>query len=53
MKVIEVKEWELKEIENLCVIVWYNIDKLNKELVSKMEDFEKKESVLKDVEIRI
>ena len=51
-KAIEVKERELKETENSCAIVRHNIDKLNKELASKMEDLEKKESVLKDVETR-
>ena len=51
-KAIEAKERELKETENSCAVVRHNIDKLNKELASKMEDLEKKESVLKDVETR-
>ena len=31
----------------------HNVDKLNKEMASKMEDLENKESQLKDVESRI
>lgn len=51
-KAIEAKEQELKETKNSCAVVRHNVDKLNKELASKMEDLEKKESVLKDVETR-
>ena len=51
-KAIEAKEQELKETKNSCAVVRHNVDKLNKELASKMEDLEKKESLLKDVETR-
>ena len=47
------KSRELKEVENACEVVRRNVDKLNQELKSKMEDLENKKSHLTEVESRI
>ena len=52
-KTLQAKSRELKEVENSCDVVKQNVDKLNEELRCKVEEFENKESQLKDVESRI
>ncbi|XP_068727914.1 centriolin-like isoform X3 [Montipora capricornis] len=52
-KTLQGKSRELKEVENACEVVRRNVDKLNQELKSKMEDLENKKSHLTEVESRI
>lgn len=52
-QILEVKSKELKEADKSYEVVRQNVDKLNKELGSKMEELENKEKHLREVETRI
>lgn len=47
------KSRNLKEVEDACEVVRQNVDKLNRELKSKMDELENKKKQLKEVESRI
>ena len=52
-QILEAKCKELKEADKSYDVVRQNVDKLNKELGSKMEELENKEKHLREVETRI
>lgn len=52
-QILEAKSKELREADKSYDVVRQNVDKLNKELGSKMEELEKKEKHLREVETRI
>ena len=52
-QILEAKSKELKEADKSYDVVRQNVDKLNKELGSKMEELENKEKHLREVETRI
>ena len=52
-QILEAKSKELKEADRSYDVVRQNVDKLNKELGSKMEELENKEKHLREVETRI
>ena len=52
-QILEAKSKELKEADKSYDVVRQNVDKLNKELGSKMEELENKEMHLREVETRI
>ena len=47
------KSRNLKEVEDACEVVRQNVDKLNQELKSKMDELDDKKEQLKEVESRI
>ncbi|XP_015764832.1 PREDICTED: golgin subfamily A member 1-like isoform X3 [Acropora digitifera] len=47
------KSRNLKEVEDACEVVRQNVDKLNQELKSKMDELDDKKKQLKEVESRI
>ena len=52
-QILEAKSKELKEADRSYDVVRQNVDKLNKELGSKMEELENKEKHLREVETRM